>query len=48
MKNIYILAESGPMMPQKYIDFNLKAALKTGWLIELKDESKNDSTKRLK
>jgi len=43
MKKLYVLAEANPKLPQKYIEFNLKAALKTGWLVELKPEKKGDS-----
>lgn len=40
MKKFYILAEANPKLSQDYIDFNLRAALKTGWLIEYKPEEK--------
>ena len=36
MKKLYVLAEANPKLSQKYIDFNLKAALKTGWIVEYK------------
>ena len=36
MKKLYILAKANPKLSQNYIDFNLKAALKCGWLIECK------------
>ena len=34
-KRIYILAEPTNKLSEKFIDFNLQAALKTGWLREI-------------
>lgn len=44
MKKIYVLAKANPKLSQQYIDFNLKSALKTGWLIELEPEKKGNTS----
>ena len=34
-KKLYIIAESSDKLSQKFINFNLSAALKSGWLKEV-------------
>jgi len=40
MKKLYVLVEPNSKLSQKYIDFNLQAALKTGWLVEHKPKKR--------
>ena len=40
MKKVYVLAKADRKLSQKYIDFNLRAALKTGWLVEYEPKEK--------
>lgn len=40
VESLYVLAEANDKMAQKYINFNLTAALKTGWLREVEPTKK--------
>lgn len=42
LEPLYVLAEANDKMGQKYINFNLTAALKTGWLVKV-ESTKNQS-----